>query len=82
MESIKVASKTKAKELSDNILGLLPEEISLDCIGAGAINQAIKAVAIINESGNLKISCSPQFFLTYIRGEEKSGIKLFLKEEK
>ena len=39
MESIKVASKTKAKELSDNILGLLPEEISLDCIGAGAIKR-------------------------------------------
>ena len=51
-------------------------------IGAGALNQAVKALSIAR--GYLKISdldlnCKPTFFELVLNEEEKTGIKLIVK---
>ena len=57
----------------------------MQAIGAGALNQAIKAIAIargfVAPSG-VDLICIPAFTEIQIDGEEKSAIKILVREEK
>ena len=54
----------------------------MQAIGAGAINQAIKAVAIargfVAPSG-VDLVCVPAFAEVQVEGEERTGIKLIIE---
>ena len=56
----------------------------MQAIGAGALNQAIKAIAIargfVAPSG-VNLVCIPAFADVEVEGEERTGIKLIVKEE-
>ena len=84
MEIIKVSSKSNPNSVAGALANTLREKdtIEMQAIGAGALNQAIKAIAIargfVAPSGkNLK--CIPAFSNILIDNEEKTAIKLIVE---
>ena len=81
MEIIKVGSKSKPNAVAGAIANILRETntLELQTIGAGALNQGIKAVAIargfMTPSGK-DIICTPTFADIKIDGNLKTAIKL------
>lgn len=84
MEVLKVSSKSSPNSVAGALAGVLRENGSaeLQVIGAGALNQAIKAIAIargfVAPSG-LDLVCVPAFADIQIDGEERTGIRLFIE---
>ena len=84
MEILKVSSKsipTKVAGAIANILRL-SNEVEIQTIGAGSLNQAVKAVAIargfLAPSGK-NLVCIPAFSDITIDGEERTAIKLIVE---
>ena len=48
MKTIKVSSKTSTKDLAGSLASTMrrERELEVECIGAGAVNQAVKGIAI------------------------------------
>jgi stage V sporulation protein S len=84
MEILKVSSKSKPNSVAGAIANAFKEknQIEIQAVGAGALNQAIKAVAIargyIAPSGK-DIYCIPAFSDISIEGEDRTAIKLIVK---
>lgn len=56
--------------------------VEVQAIGAGAINQAIKAIAISRgyvAPGGIEIVCIPSFIDISIDGQERTGIRLLVE---
>ena len=54
----------------------------MQAIGAGAINQAVKAIAISRgyvAAGGIDLVCIPSFIDISIDGEERTGIRLLVE---
>ena len=84
MEILKISSKSNPNSVAGAIAGLVKEssKAEMQAIGAGALNQAVKAVAIargfVAPSGkNLVII--PAFSDITIDGAEKTAIKLIIE---
>ena len=84
METIKVSSKSNPNSVAGALANVFREKSSVEmqAIGAGALNQAIKAIAIargfVAPSGkNLVII--PAFSDITIDGAEKTAIKLIIE---
>lgn len=54
--------------------------IALRAIGAGAVNQAVKAVAIASQYLGITLACIPEFKVAQIDGQSKTAIALFIVE--
>ena len=84
MEIIKVGSKSNPNAVAGAIANLLRENniIEVQSIGAGALNQGIKAIAIakgfVAPSGK-NIFCTPTFADINIEGNLKTAIKLLVE---
>ena len=85
MEIIKVSSKSISQRVAGSIANAFRSgevKIEIQAIGAGALNQAIKGVAIsrgyIAPLG-LNLICIPAFSDIMINGEEKTAIKLIVE---
>jgi stage V sporulation protein S len=84
MEILKVSSKSKPNSVAGALANAFKERsvIEIQAVGAGALNQAIKAIAIargyIAPSGK-DIYCIPAFSDIMIEGEDKTAIKLIIK---
>ena len=84
MEVLKVSSKSIPNAVAGALAGVIREkrEAEIQAIGAGAINQAVKAVAIargfVAPSG-IDIICIPAFTEISINGEERTAIKLIVE---
>lgn len=86
MEVLKVSAKSSPNGVAGAIAGLVKEngKVEMQAIGAGAINQAVKAVAIARGfmvPTGVDIACTPCFTEIMIDDTEKTGIK-FLVEPK
>ena len=83
MDILKVSSKSNPNMVAGALTGMIKEEknFAMQAVGAGAINQAVKAVAIaksfVNEEDK-EIYCTPEFITLEINGEEKTGIKFYI----
>ena len=81
MEVLKISSKSNPNSVAGAIAGLIKEKgrAEMQAIGAGALNQAIKAIAIargfVAPSG-VDLICIPAFTEVKIEDEERTGIKL------
>ena len=81
MEILKISSKSNPNSVAGAIAGLVKEsnKAEMQAIGAGALNQAIKAIAIargfVAPSG-VDLICIPAFTEVKIEDEERTGIKL------
>ncbi|MDZ7672384.1 MAG: stage V sporulation protein S [Halanaerobiales bacterium] len=84
MEVLKVAANSSPNSVAGALAGVIREEgmAELQAIGAGALNQGIKAVAIargfVAPSG-IDLYCVPAFIDIEIDGEERTAIKLIVK---
>ena len=81
METIKVSAKSRSTAVAGAIAGVIRENkhAEVQAIGAGAVNQAIKAVAIARgylEQDGLDIYVVPTFTEVDINGEERTAVKL------
>lgn len=83
MEVLKVSSKSNPNSVAGALAGVLRENgvAEIQAIGAGAVNQAIKAIAIargfVAPSG-MDLVCVPAFTDIDIDGEERTAIKLIV----
>lgn len=84
MEVLKVASSSKPNAVAGALAGVLREKgiAELQAIGAGAVNQALKAIAIargyVAPSGT-DLVCSPSFSDVEIDGEVRTAIKFIVQ---
>ena len=87
MEILKISSKSNPNSVAGAIAGLVKESqrAEMQAIGAGALNQAVKAVAIargyIAPSG-VDLVCIPAFSEVEVEGEDRTGIKLIIETRK
>ena len=84
METLKVSSKSDANKVAGALANVLREKstVEIQAIGAGALNQAIKGIAIargfVAPSGK-NLICIPAFSDIVIDGEERTAIKLIVE---
>ena len=84
MEVLKVSSKSNPNSVAGALAGVLREKGSaeIQAIGAGALNQAVKAIAIargfVAPSG-MDLVCVPAFTDIHIEGDQKTAIKLIVE---
>ncbi len=84
MDVIKVSAESRTSAVAGAIAGVIRERgrAEVQAIGAGAVNQAIKAVAIargyLHEEG-IEIVCLPEFVTVDIEGKERTAIKLTIE---
>ena len=83
-EVLKVSTRSRPSAVAGAIAGVIRENgmAEVQSIGAGATNQAIKAVAIarsyLNEEG-IDIVCIPAFIDVAIDDEERTAIRLLIE---
>ena len=84
MEVLKVSSKSKPNSVAGALANAFKtrEAVEIQAIGAGALNQAIKAIAIargfVAPSGK-NLVCIPAFTDIMIDGDERTAIKLIVE---
>ena len=84
MDVLKVSSKSNPNSVAGALAGVLREKGSaeIQAIGAGALNQAIKSIAIargfVAPSG-MDLICIPAFTDININGDQKTAIKLIIE---
>lgn len=85
MITFRVKSSTDIKKLGGAIFTNIKncDELSLSCLGAGSLNQAVKAVIIARGMATpvgLNVILEPSFELTEVENQEKTLIKLLVKK--
>ena len=86
MEVLKISAKSNPNSVAGAIAGLVKEsnKAEMQAIGAGALNQAIKAIAIargyVAPTGK-DLVCVPAFSDILIEGEERTAIKLIVEAQ-
>ena len=84
MTIIKVSASSRTSSVAGAIAGVVRDNnrAEVQAIGAGAVNQAVKAVAIargfLQEDG-LDVICIPEFTTVDIDGKERTAIRLVVE---
>ena len=84
MEVLKVSTKSNPNSVAGALAAIIKERntVEIQAVGAGAINQAVKAIAIargfVAPSGK-DIVCIPAFTDIETDGEERTAIKLIIQ---
>jgi stage V sporulation protein S len=84
VEVLKVSSKSNPNSVAGALAGIVREQgaVEIQTVGAGALNQAVKAIAIargfIAPSG-MELTCVPAFADILINGEERTAIRLLVE---
>ena len=81
MDFLKVSSKSSPASVAGAIAGMVKDgvPVNMQCVGAGAVNQAIKAVDIARGfliPTGVDISCAPTFSDGEIGGESRTAIRI------
>ena len=81
MNMIRVAASSRSTSVAGAIAGIVRErgQVDVQAIGAGAVNQAVKAVAIARgylELDGIDIVCIPAFSEVLIEGKERTAVRL------
>ena len=84
MEILKVSAKSNPNSVAGALAGVLRENggAEIQAIGAGALNQAVKSIAIARgfvAPGGVDLVCVPAFTDIEIEGEERTAIKLIVE---
>jgi stage V sporulation protein S len=84
MEILKVSAKSNPNSVAGALAGVLRERnaVELQAIGAGAINQAVKAIAIARgfmAPSGVDLVCIPAFVDVTIGDEERTAIKFIIQ---
>jgi stage V sporulation protein S len=81
MDYLKVSSKSSPASVAGAIAGLVKDgkSVEIQSVGAGAVNQAVKAVAIARGflvPNGIDLACIPSFQDIQIEGESRTAIRL------
>ena len=84
MDVLKVSSKSNPNSVAGALAGVIRDHgtVEVQAVGAGALNQATKAVAIARgfvAPQGLDLICIPAFTDIMIDGEERTAIKLIVE---
>ncbi|MDP4146997.1 MAG: stage V sporulation protein S [Bacillota bacterium] len=84
MEVLKVSGKSKPKSVAGALAAVLREnnDVEIQAIGAGAVNQAVKALAITRgyvAPNGIDLVAVPAFSEITIDGEEKTAIRFIVE---
>lgn len=85
MEVLKVSSRSNPNSVAGAMAGVVRQEgqVEVQVVGAGALNQAIKALAIarlyVADSGR-DLVCAPTFADIEINGERRTAIRLLIMD--
>ncbi len=84
-ETLRVSSKSKPNRVAGAVAGVVRERgsVELQTIGAGALNQAIKAIAIARgflAPSGIDLICVPAFADIEVDGAERTAIKLLVRD--
>lgn len=83
MNTLKVSSKSNPNSVAGALAGIIKEEhaAELQTVGAGALNQAVKAIAIARgflAPVGIDLVCVPSFAEIEILGEQRTAIKFLV----
>ena len=86
MEILKVSSKSNSSKVAGAIANIFRENgsVEIQTIGAGSLNQAIKAIAIARgfvAPMGVNLVVIPAFSDIEISGEQKTAIKLIIESK-
>jgi stage V sporulation protein S len=81
MDVIKVSAHSRSTAVAGAIAGVIRDHghAEVQAIGASAVNQAIKAVAIARTYltlDGIEIACLPEFVEVDIEGQERTALRL------
>ncbi|MEW5766464.1 MAG: stage V sporulation protein S [bacterium] len=84
MQVLKVSSHSKPNSVAGALAGIVRERgsVEVQVIGAGALNQAIKAIAIARgfvAPGGIDLICIPAFQDVTIGDQERTAIRLIVQ---
>ena len=84
MDVLKVSSKSKPNSVAGALANAFKTKgaVEIQAIGAGALNQAIKAVAIARgfvAPAGVDLVCVPAFAEVEVEGEDRTGIKIIVE---
>ena len=84
MEELRVSSNSDPKAVAGALAAVLRDEkkVELQAVGAGAVNQTIKAIAISRgyvAPNGMDLIMIPAFAEIEIDGEERTAIKFFVE---
>lgn len=85
MEQLKVSTRSNPNSVAGAMAGVVRSQgaVEVQVVGAGALNQAIKAVAIacgyVAASG-IELVCIPEFADITIDGEKRTAIRLRVED--
>jgi stage V sporulation protein S len=85
MDIIKVAATSRSTAVAGAIAGVMREkgQVDVQAIGAGAVNQAVKAVTIARgylELDGIDIVCVPSFVEVSIDDQERTAVRLSVEK--
>ena len=85
MEVLKVSTKSNPNSVAGALAAIIKEKniVEIQAVGAGAINQAVKAIAIARgylAPIGIDLICVPAFANIQIDGEERTAIKLICEQ--
>jgi stage V sporulation protein S len=83
-EVLKVSAKSRPSAVAGAIAGVVREvrRAEVQAIGAGATNQAVKAIAIARDylaEDEIDIICIPEFIDVIIENEERTAIRFIVE---
>ena len=86
METLKVSSKSNPNSVAGALANVFREKgsVEIQAIGAGALNQAIKAIAIARgylAPVGINLVCYPAFANVTIDGEVRTAIRLICEKK-
>ncbi|HEY65928.1 MAG TPA: stage V sporulation protein S [Caldilineae bacterium] len=84
MDIIKVSARSRSTAVAGAIAGVVREHgrAEVQAIGASAVNQAVKAVAIARTylaQDGIDVICIPSFTEVDIEGQERTAVKLVVE---
>lgn len=82
-EILKVSTRSRPSAVAGAVAGVMRErgEVDVQAIGAGATNQAIKAIAIARSylrDDGIDVCVIPSFIDVMIDGDERTAVRLFV----
>jgi stage V sporulation protein S len=84
VEVLKVSSKSNPNSVAGALAGVIRQSgcVEMQVVGAGALNQAVKAIAIARgyvAPGGVDLVCVPTFADIVIDGEGRTAIRLLVE---
>jgi stage V sporulation protein S len=86
MEMIKVSANSRTSAVAGAIAGVVREHhrAEVQAIGAGAVNQAIKALVLATgylKNDGINVTCVPEFADVTIEDKVRTAIRLIIEPE-